>query len=78
MNELINSVAEKAGISTEQATAAVQTVVKYLKGVLPSGLGDHLDRFLPEGAESESAEKKDDEDGGLGGVVKKLGGLFGK
>lgn len=38
MEKIVNMVAQKAGISTEQAETAVRTVVNFLKDKLPPGL----------------------------------------
>ena len=69
MNELIAQVTQKAGISSEQATTAVQTVMTFLKEKLPAGIGSQLDGVVGGGE-------------GSGGVaadaMKKIGGLFGK
>ena len=69
MNELIAQVTQKAGISSEQASTAVQTVMTFLKEKLPAGIGSQLDGLVGGGE-------------GSGGVatdaMKKIGGLFGK
>ena len=68
MEELIKMVSEKTGISEEQATTAVQTVVTFLKDKMPAGLGTHVESFLSGGTDS------------LGNIAdelkSKLGGLF--
>ncbi len=46
MNELIAQVTQKAGISSEQATSAVQTVMTFLKEKLPAGIGSQLDGLV--------------------------------
>ena len=46
MNDLIDLVAQKAGVSPEQAKAAVDTVVGYLKDKLPGPVADQLDGAL--------------------------------
>lgn len=66
MEELIQRVSEKAGISADQARQAVETVVGYLKEHGPGMFGKLQGMF---GAS---------EGGGLGDVMGKLGGLFGK
>ena len=69
MNELIAQVTQKAGISTDQASKAVQTVMSFLKEKLPAGLGSQLEGLLGGGGGG----------GDLAGdAMKKIGGLFGK
>ena len=64
MEELINQVSEKAGISQDQAKAAVETVAGFLKERIPAPYNKYVDSFL--GADSG--------DGGMGDL---LGGMFG-
>jgi len=66
MEELIQIVSQKVGISPEQARQAVDTVTNYLKDKVPGGLGGSLDQILSGSG------------GGLGDITKNLGGLFGK
>ena len=68
MDELIELVTKKAGISESQATKAVETVAKYLKEHLPEPIADQVDTALAGGDVSDS----------LGGLTKGLGGLLGK
>jgi hypothetical protein len=58
------AVAEHTGLSKGQVGSLVQTVLAFLKAKLPAGLVDQLEGMLSQG--------------GLGGVVKKVTGLFGK
>ncbi len=69
MNDLIAQVAQKAGISPEQASSAVQTVMTFLKEKLPAGIGSQLDGLVG-GGESSGGVAAD--------AMKKIGGLFGK
>jgi hypothetical protein len=62
MEELTNLVAQKTGISQEQARTAVETVLTHLKSHLPEPLANQLDSVVS--------------GGGLGEAAKKLGGLF--
>ena len=66
MDELIKQVVAKTGISEDQARAAVQTVVDYLKGKLPAPVAGQVDAVLSGGTPN------------LGDVGKNLGGLFGR
>jgi hypothetical protein len=66
MEELIKLVTQKTGIPTEQAQAAVETVIKFLKEKLPGPVGSQIEGVLSgKGAQTQ-------------GVSRKLGGLFGK
>ncbi|HEY2847797.1 MAG TPA: hypothetical protein VGI80_08260 [Pyrinomonadaceae bacterium] len=62
MEELVQQVAERAGISEEQARAAVETVADVLRERIPSPYNKYVDSFMT------------GEGGGLSGM---LGGLFG-
>jgi nucleoid DNA-binding protein len=62
MEELVQQVSQRAGISEEQARTAVETVAEILKERIPSPYNKYVDSFLT------------GEGGGLGGM---LGGLFG-
>lgn len=69
MEELIKLVSEKAGISSDQAKAAVETVLGFLKERLPEPIAAQVDGLLAGG--SGSVEN-------VTNVVKGLGGLFGR
>jgi hypothetical protein len=64
MDELVNRVAERAGISQEQAREAVNTVIEFIKEKLPPAFAGQVDNFINGG-----------KIGGLGGL---MGGMFGK
>ena len=66
MEQLIATVAEKAGIDKEQAKSAVEAVMGFLKGKLPASLAGQLDGLVKGGDEGE---------GGAMGAISKL---FGK
>lgn len=68
MEELIGRVAEKAGISQEQAQTAVNTVAEFLKEKVPAPYSSYIDNFMGGGGGAE---------GGLGGMAAGLGGVFG-
>ena len=68
MEELIGRVAEKAGISQEQAQTAVNTVAEFLKEKVPAPYSSYRDNFMGGGGGAE---------GGLGGMAAGLGGVFG-
>ena len=69
MDELIKLVTEKAGISDEQATAAVKTALDFLKQKLPAPIAAQIDSLLAGGSGATSS---------VASVAKGLGGLFGK
>jgi uncharacterized protein (DUF2267 family) len=64
LDELVKQVAERAGISPDQARAAVTAVLGFLKERLPAPIAAQVDGLL----------------GGSGGpdLGKGLGGLFGR
>jgi uncharacterized protein (DUF2267 family) len=68
MDELVNQVCQKTGISQDQAQQAVQTVIGFLKDKLPAPIASQLDSVL-------SGQ------GGAGGIAgqagQALGGMFG-
>jgi uncharacterized protein (DUF2267 family) len=66
MDELIQLVAKKTGISEAQAKQAVETVLGFLKDKLPA----------PVAGQIEAALKGDMS--GLGDLAGSLGGMFGK
>ena len=66
MDELIKLVTQKTGISKDQAQAAVETVLKFLKDKLPGPVGSQIEGVLSGGGVEPQS------------LSKKLGGLFGK
>lgn len=69
MEELINLVAERVGISGKQARTAVDTVVGFLQERLPQPIGGFLDTLLGKEGTLEQAGDL------LGGLGELLGGL---
>jgi hypothetical protein len=70
MDELINLVVQKTGISQDDARKAVEVIVGELKSRLPAPVAGHLDSFMSGGVGAVEAE--------AGEMLKgKLGGLFG-
>lgn len=63
MDQLVNLVSQKAGITQDQARAAVQTVLDFLKQKLPAPVASQIDGVLS---------------GQMPDLGKGLGGLFGK
>jgi hypothetical protein len=66
MDELVNLVSQKTGLSEDKARSAVQVVVEHLRGRLPAPLAGQLDSFL-----SGSGT------GGGGGLTDAVSGVFG-
>lgn len=64
MEELIQLVAQKTGLSEEMAKVAVDTVIDFLKKKLPGPAAAQLDALL--------------EGGDVSGLMSGLGGLLGK
>ena len=75
MNELVQIIMQKTGLSQDKAQEVVDTVVTHLKGRLPEALTSHLSAFLGNsgdaGATAGIADKAKS-------VVAGLGGFFGK
>ncbi len=65
MDELIKQVSERAGISEEQAKAAVEAVAGFLKERVPAPYNSYVDNFL--GGDGENG----------GGLLDTLSGTFG-
>jgi hypothetical protein len=64
MEELVNIVAQKTGLSEDKARAAVDTVIDHLKSKFPQLSAEHLESTAGEGRS--------------GSLSEKLGGLLGK
>jgi uncharacterized protein (DUF2267 family) len=74
MDELINLVVQKTGISQDDARKAVEVIVSALKSKLPAPIASHLDAFLSGGASGGLSAVENE----AGEMLKgKLGGLFG-
>lgn len=69
MNEIIQRLIEKTGLPEDKASAAVDTVVDFLKEKLPAPIASQIDNVLAGGAGMSDK---------LGGMAKGLGGMFGK
>ena len=68
MNEIIQRLTEKTGLSEENANAAVDAVVGFLKEKLPSPMASQIDNLLAGGAGLGNR---------VGGMAKSIGGMFG-
>lgn len=67
MNEIVQMVSQKTGISEDKARQAVQIVVDHLKGRLPGPIASHLDGVLSGNTQGEQSG------GGLGNLLGKVG-----
>jgi hypothetical protein len=68
MENLVNMVAQRAGLSEEKARTAVDTVVGFLKQHAPPALSGQIDSLVS-GGEGQA---------GASGIASKIGGMFGK
>ena len=53
MDELVKLVSQKTGISEQQAKAAVETVLTFLKQKLPAPIAGQIDGLLKGGAQGD-------------------------
>ncbi len=65
MDELVNTVSQRTGLSKEQAQKAAQATIDYLKTRLPAPVAGQIDNALKGG-------------GNYGDVAKGLGGMMGQ
>jgi uncharacterized protein (DUF2267 family) len=70
MDELVQQVAQRAGISEDKARMAVQAIMDQMEKRLPGPLAAQIRSHLA-GQSTGGA-------GALGGITKGLGGMFGK
>ena len=75
MDELLNRVTERTGLSPEQARAAVEAALGFLKERLPAPLASHLDSLIGGG---ESSGEAAGGEGLASAASAMLGNLFGK
>lgn len=75
MNELVQIIMQKTGLSEDKAQEVVDTVVTHLKGRLPEALTSHLSAFLGSSGDTGAAAGIADK---AKSVVAGLGGFFGK
>ncbi len=67
MNELVTLVAQRTGLSQENAQKAVEAVIDILRQRLPAPVASHLDAFLTGGVGALEREADGLLKGGLGG-----------
>jgi hypothetical protein len=70
MDELINQITSRTGISQDQATQAVNMVISFAKDKLPEPFGSQLEGMMGGGSAPGVA--------GLQEQLGNLGGMFGK
>jgi hypothetical protein len=70
MNELIQMIVQKTGISEEHARTAADTALNYIKGKLPPAVAQHIDSAISGAPAGES--------GGFAGVASGISGMFGQ
>jgi hypothetical protein len=68
MDELIKLITERTGLPADQARAAAQTTIDFLKSKLPESMAGYVDMALNSGMIDAAA----------GQAGNMLGGLFGK
>lgn len=81
MNELVQLVQQKTGLSQDMAQKVVDTVTGYLKAKLPEPMASGLDSLLGGSAGSEAAGAAAEDGGGMmdkaKSMVAGLGGILG-
>ena len=70
MNELIQMIVQKTGISEEHARLAAETALNFVKGKLPPALAQQIDTYVGGAPAGES--------GGFAGVAAGISEMFGK
>jgi hypothetical protein len=74
MDELINLVVQRTGLSQDDARKAVEVVIDALKSKLPAPIASHLDSFVTGGLSGGGGTLAEE----AGELLKdKLGGMFG-
>ena len=83
MDELVNLVAQRTGLSADQAQTAIQTVLGFIKDRLPAPLAGEIEKLITAapGSSTGSSTGAGGMLGDLGeveSIAKGLGGMFGK
>ena len=80
MNELVQLVQQKTGLSQDMAQKVVDTVVGFIKTKLPAPMASGLDELMGAGGDAAAAAAGGTADGGglLGKAEGIVSGLFGK
>lgn len=78
MNEIVQALSQKFGLSPEISQQVVQFLLEQVKGKLPDGLGSQLEGFLAAGS-GDATATAETSGGGLLDTVKNLASdLLGK
>ena len=77
MDDLIQKLTQKTGLSTDQAQNVINVVLGHLKEKLPAALTSAMEPHLS-GGSAEAAAESGDMGEKLKSVAAGLGGLFGK
>ncbi len=77
MDQLIDQVVQRTGISEDQARQAVETVLGFLKGRLPAPIASQLDSVVAGQGASGGGSLADQAGQALGGLGSLGGNLFG-
>jgi hypothetical protein len=72
MHQLVELVAQKAGLPADKAQTAVTTVIGFLKDKLPGPLASQLDQVVSDQSGTTAGGA-----GGLADAAKNVGGMFG-
>ena len=81
MNELVQIVQQKSGLSEAQSVEIVKAVVEFVKTNLPAGLASHVDGLVGDlgGATTPAAVRNSKYGCGRGGMLSSvIGNMFGK
>ena len=71
MDELVQQITQRTGISEQQARDAVETVATFLKAKLPTPVAVQIDGFLSGQSGQDIVEHGQE-------MITKLGGMFGQ
>jgi hypothetical protein len=74
VNEIVQMVQEKTGLSQEVAQTVVNTVMEYLKAKMPAGMSAGLDHFM---GSAEAGEAPTEEIGLMDKAKSMMSGLMG-
>jgi hypothetical protein len=81
MNELVQIVQQKSGLSEEQSVEIVKSVIEFVKGKLPAALASHVDGLVGDlggtAAGAAPTETASAETGAVGMLSSVVSGLFG-
>ncbi len=67
MEDLVKAVSERTGLPADQARAAAQTVIDFLKSRLPESMAGYVDSALNSGTVNQVIGQAENLFGGLGG-----------